>query len=931
MLVPGLAAPPAQASYGQQVRNMTAVGGGVTATEMAQQILGGTTIAGAYFSGDQRQGGVFSGFGSTGIAVDGIGIGVGTILSTGIAGQVAGTRMNSAYDRPSYWGNTGSAVIGPNWYEATTYGFGGGGDTDLDGLIAYMSPYFHPTRDAATLEFQFMAPTGTVKIPYIFASERYRKDWRDTGWVYPDKNYASFYSAMGIWVNGKNCATVGPSNEPVTVNTVNHLRNTDYYRDNPVGQEYVTESRYPTGFNGLTTVLTCTAAVNRGEMNRIKITVADVDYASYDSGVFVGQGSFAPDAVSGTDSTLTLDKNTADAGTNITATATIKDTGGKTMSGVTVNFTKSNPAVVLNPASCTTGPAGQCQITVTSATPVTDQVWAATTSGGGTVQLSGSPAPVTFTPVVHPPSSISLSLDKTSTLVGTSITATTTVKDNAGVPLSGIKVMYSSKDPAVQVNPATCNTTAAGTCSVAVTSATAGTYTGVLMASVDVNGVLVNAQGSPASVTFTAPAPVYTATLTLDNASVAAGTSITATTTVKDQNGTPVKDASVYFSNKSPAVHMSATNCKTQANGQCNITVTSNAPATYPGEIYSTVWIGATYVPVTGSPATVTYTQAAPVVTTTLTMNTNVATINTFIWATATAKDANGNPAAGVTVYWDKKSPAVTLTQPTCVTDGTGKCEVDVTSGTAGSYPDEVSVWTMSGANKVPAVGSPASVTFTNAPVDPAKSRLTLDKDTAQLGTPITATATVNDINGAPVSGVTVYFTRKSSAVGVTPASCQTDPAGKCSVAVNAVTQGTYPGEVAAAVMLAGQPVPISGSPATVTFLSGPVGPLNFSVTPVADPFDTGTWVPADGHSAYTAVFSAKDNAGNPLKNLNLADIRFETGVNVVQMSPITNNNDGTYSITLTSTTPVTGVWLRLSYQNQTVGTPKLILFKAAP
>ena len=60
---------------------------GVDATRLAQEIAGqGVTITSATFTGDTRQGGLFSGPG----VVDAIGVTDGVVMSSGIVGEVVG-------------------------------------------------------------------------------------------------------------------------------------------------------------------------------------------------------------------------------------------------------------------------------------------------------------------------------------------------------------------------------------------------------------------------------------------------------------------------------------------------------------------------------------------------------------------------------------------------------------------------------------------------------------------------------------------------------------------------------------------------------------------------------------------------------------------------------------------------------------------------
>ena len=603
-----LSVPPAEASYGQQVRNMTATAGGVTALDMAQLILGGsTTVSNASFSGDQRAGGTVLGFG-------GIGLPTAAVLSTGLVGMSPGTRNNGQYGCGSYcsWAS-GSAVVGPNWFGQTVYHFGSGGDTDLAELMKGGNPYspYNTSSDTATLQFDFVAKSHTVQIPFVFASDGYRANWQSTGYVYPDPANAYFSAGMGIWVNGTNCAVVGPRNEPVSVNTVNHLRNTDYYRDNPVVPEYSGESRYPTGFNGLTTVLNCTSEVKRNQVNHVKITIGNQWADYYDSGVFVGQGSFVPDVPDPGLSTLTLDKSSTEVESNITATATVRYKNGDLLDGVEVSFARISPSVNMSSTTCVTDLDGRCQITVSSDIPLDDQLWGVLMINGLPNNMTGSPVPIKFTPLPPDARQSTLVLDKDTAEVGADIVATTTVKNRKGEPITGATVSYTVNTDKVTLSQPSCVTGGDGQCSVSVSSDTPGTYPDGVTVLASTNWGQASATGSPATVTFTPLPPDPTqSTLTLDTDTTEVNTNITATTTVKNRKGEPISGATVSYTVNSGDVTLSQPSCTTDSSGQCSVTVNSGTDGTYGVSVQaSTNWGQATP---TGSPATVTFT---PVVT----------------------------------------------------------------------------------------------------------------------------------------------------------------------------------------------------------------------------------------------------------------------------------------------------------------------------
>ncbi|MDR0783111.1 MAG: choice-of-anchor L domain-containing protein, partial [Propionibacteriaceae bacterium] len=256
-MVSFISAPHALAAPGQTVVNLTS---GLTAQDLVAKLIGdGTPFSNAKFSGDPKQLGTFAGF-------DTLGAAEGVVMSTGL--------VDSSSD---------SAVPGPNLSDSTNGMMGGiGTDKDLAPLAGSADLY-----DVVTLEFDFVPATEEVKFDYIFASEEYK---RFVG--------GNFNDVFGLFVNGKNCATVG-NNEVVSVNTINNgndtgtvsPKNPGLYRDNPVGSE----TPIDTGFNGITTVLTCKTAVNKGETNKIKFAIADVADDLRDSGVFIVANSFKTD------------------------------------------------------------------------------------------------------------------------------------------------------------------------------------------------------------------------------------------------------------------------------------------------------------------------------------------------------------------------------------------------------------------------------------------------------------------------------------------------------------------------------------------------------------------------------------------------------------------------------------------------------------
>lgn len=224
-----------------QVRDLTT--SGIDADRLAEELAGeGVDIVSATFTGDDRQGGLFAG----NAPIDAIGLFDGVVLSTGDVND----------------------VVGPNSSNSTTTQFSGQpGDPDLDDLVGAT------TFDAAVLEIEFVPTDTDLQINYVFGSEEYL-----------DFVGSQFNDVFGFFVNGENCATVATAEGPVpvSINTINPDANAQLYIDNPFSN--------PTRnveFNGFTRPLTCFADVNPGEVNTLKLAIADTNDRIRDSAVFI--------------------------------------------------------------------------------------------------------------------------------------------------------------------------------------------------------------------------------------------------------------------------------------------------------------------------------------------------------------------------------------------------------------------------------------------------------------------------------------------------------------------------------------------------------------------------------------------------------------------------------------------------------------------
>lgn len=259
----------------------------------------GVTVSNIQYTGSNRAGGTFSASSSSIL-----GFSSGVVLSTGKAAAVVGP-------------NTSDGGLGP----ADNIN-GTGGDSDL-ALLAGGG-----TSDASILQFNFVPTASQLTFRYVFASEEYR-----------EYVGSQFNDRFGLFVNNQNVALLPDHTTPVAINTVNHLSNSSYYRDNQRIPN-TSNSAINTQMDGLTVVFTATTNVNVGQVNRIKLAIADAGDSNLDSNVFFECGSFSVIPVA----TATPDGTTA-------------TPGGPTPAGPTPTlsiFTLGTPVATATPAATET-------------------------------------------------------------------------------------------------------------------------------------------------------------------------------------------------------------------------------------------------------------------------------------------------------------------------------------------------------------------------------------------------------------------------------------------------------------------------------------------------------------------------------------------------------------------------------------------------
>jgi hypothetical protein len=448
-----LSAPAASYASGVTVADLD---NGATANGLAAGLAGaGITVSNVTYVGDSRAAGAFtSGAGSIGFAN-------GMVLSSGkvqtYTGASADPACSQGVEGPN---NCNEGPSGTDGGENTT-DFGTPGDTQLDTLSG------QTTGDAAVLEFDFVPQQATVHFHYVFSSEEY-SDFSNT----------AFNDSFAFYVNGTNCALVPGTSDPVTVNSINNgndeggdatAHHPDLFRDN-VNPSASIDSQ----MDGLTTVLTCSANVNAGVANHMKLAIADASDTAYDSAVFIESGSLA-------------------SGEPLTVTKAGTGSGGVT----------SSPAGINCGATCSHTFDDNASVTLTASADAgsTFSGWSGEgCSGTGTCTVTMNQArnvTATFTlnpPPVQPPPSYTLTVTKAGS--GTGGVTSSPAGINCGATCSAL---FTSPTSVILTATPTGGSTfsgwsgdcsGTGTCTVTMNAAHAvtATFTGPIISPPSVNG-----------------------------------------------------------------------------------------------------------------------------------------------------------------------------------------------------------------------------------------------------------------------------------------------------------------------------------------------------------------------------------------------------------------------------------------------------------
>ena len=251
-----------------------------TAGTLADNIAGaGVTVVSAAFSGDNSQGGTFTG--GTGYPAEWLAFDSGVIFSSGSTGTVTGpnTADNTSVNAP-----------------------GTGTDADFTAIGGGITSF-----DAASLTISFIPTSNRVTLQFVMGSEEYN-----------EYVYANFNDAIGVWVNGAH-VSLTPSGSAISIDSINQAGTFNPVNGNQIRDPFPANGvfdsaspslfvnntpgtgAYDTAMDGFTVTLSLVANVNVGVVNTIKLGVSDIGDANYDTWLFVKENSLQAETIANTD------------------------------------------------------------------------------------------------------------------------------------------------------------------------------------------------------------------------------------------------------------------------------------------------------------------------------------------------------------------------------------------------------------------------------------------------------------------------------------------------------------------------------------------------------------------------------------------------------------------------------------------------------
>ena len=452
--------------------------------------------------------------------------------------------------------------------------------------------------------------------------------------------------------------------------------------------------------------------------------------------------------------TMTTDNAQADGVTANVARATVKDSTGKALSGVTVNWATTGSAKLSTGASVTDGN-GNATVNLTDTVA----------ESGLTVTATAGDATGTTTTTfvgVQQNIAVEMSTDNSPADGETPNVARATVTDSTGKALSGVTVNWATTGSA-KLAAASSVTDGSGVATVNLTDT-------VAESGVSVTATTDSAKGSTTT-TFKGIQQNVAVEMTTDNSPADGATPNVARATVTDSNGKALANVTVNWTTTGSA-KLSAASSVTDANGNASVNLTDTVAE-------SGLTVTATADNAKGSTST-TFVEIQKTIAVAMTTDNSPADGATPNVARATVTDINGKALANVTVNWTTTGSAK-LAAASSVTDANGNASVNLTDTVAES---NLTVTATAGSAKGSTTTSFAAV------LDNLTVTTTTDNSPADGMSTDVVNALVTDSTGKALPNVTVNWATTGSAK-LAAASSVTDNTGHTEMSLTDTTPET--------------------------------------------------------------------------------------------------------------------------------------------
>lgn len=606
---------------------------------------------------------------------------------------------------------------------------------------------------------------------------------------------------------------------------------------------------------------------------------------------------FVADSASAQVRSVNVDKTriVANNSDSVTYTAQVADNSNHPLEGVTVNWTvKREDGTTAGSKTSVTDAAGNATLSLSSAKTGVAWVYADVNQ-----QNAVKAEAVTFVADTSTQRIAAVVADKPQAVANgsDSMTWTAQVRDLQGNAISGVEVNWSADNADVKLAANSTRTDAQGNASLVATSLKSGS-------------VVITAQTAE-SAPVRADSARFIADLTTAKMTEMAADSVTAVangtdgitvrTTVVDANDNPVDGAKVDWAVSPSGATLSDTTSVTNASGEASVTLRSETAGEYSLQAtFGSNTLRVTKLTFTGD------TTTAKIATVTADKTTGIVADSDTVLLTATVVDSHQNPVPGVAVNWSSSDAAdVTLTPVSATTNAQGQAEARFSSRKAGNITVTATVNGSGQTFSLSVTGNPATAQFASLSAD--KKEAVADGNAS-----IRWTATVEDANHNPLSGVDVAWRVDNSSVKLASASTKTNEQGQAAVTASTTTAGTA--TVSATVV--GSTAAINAEP--VSFTGDATTARVESLKASSDHAVVNT-----DRITYTAV--VKDVNGNAVKN---ATVNWSTTLNTLSAQTSVTNGSGVATVKLSG--PDTGTATVSAGINNTTKTDQTVVFIAS-